>query len=597
MADETNPVALSAERPWPGMRPYREADAGYFFGRNAEVADLQARVERSMLTLLYGRGGLGKTSLVRAGLAPRLAGHAYLPVYMRPRALLADGGDPVAAASRAIEAAAQTAGVEASAAFDAPSLWELFHRESFGLWDTSNRLVTAVLVFDQFEEIFQLIDDEPAAAPRAKALLDNIAELVENRLPARLAAMDLPEGEAYRFDIAVKAFRVVLSFREDYLPQVRKLHAIVPAVIENHVRLEPLTGRQALEVVQKAGGILMDQGAARELVAGVGKPAGLLQRLLGLDTAGTEGAPDAALANLEVEPAILSVVCFYLNAERQRRGQSTIDVGLVKLKKPEDIFDDYYRKAMAAVDPQARRFVETHLVTAGGERVLYPVKAVAAEGAGLLKALAPLFDQGILRKEWFAGEQRLEISHDLLLRPIRAAAEVARAAAERRRRLWWLLALLGVAAVAFFAFWSYQRVRLEAEMESRERVFESLLVAYTPLQRDAGDPEHDRNRMSRLIEAGDQKSGGVDSLRQVLDGAIAIGGATDPITARRLREVAVDYVRLKIDRGDYGPQDLAPLLVRLRDIVGESCATGLTLADDERVFWFADRGGVPEACK
>ena len=65
-------VVLSQQRPWPGMRPYREQDAAFYFGRGAEIEDLRARTERSLLTLLYARGGLGKTSLLRAGLTPRL---------------------------------------------------------------------------------------------------------------------------------------------------------------------------------------------------------------------------------------------------------------------------------------------------------------------------------------------------------------------------------------------------------------------------------------------------------------------------------------------------------------------------------------------
>jgi hypothetical protein len=634
--DEAIHVALSADRPWPGMRPYRESDAGFFFGRDAETADLQARVERSMLTLLYGRGGLGKTSLVRAGMAPRLAGHAYLPVYLRPRALLADGSDPVVTTARAIEAAAKAAGVEATAAFDAPSLWELFHRDSFGLWDSSNRLVTAVLVFDQFEEIFQLIDDEPAAAPRVKALLDNIAELVENRLPARLAAMDLPEGEAYRFDIAAKDYRVVLSFREDYLPQVRKLHAIVPAVIENHVRLEPLSGRQALEVVEKAGGSLVDREAARALVAGVGRPAGLLQRLLGPAPAAADTAPDASLANLEVEPSILSVVCFYLNAERRQRGQSTIDVGLVKLKKPGDIFDDYYRKAMAAVDPQVRQFVETHLVTSDGERVLYPVKAVEAERGGLLRAIAPLLDQGILRKEWFAGEQRLEISHDLLLRPIREAAEQVRVLTERRRLRRRLL--LGAAATflttALLGYFVHDKV--QDSYARRVAALEAKLVTLVPLHPDWKDVEEERNIASALIYLENCRSvgstlvsklpkwieavlptdevdpcdptlfaalgpesiklSGVDALGRLLGMAVRVGDADHPITAREMRMTAVEYVQLKIDQGPYTPVQLSPLMAALRKTAGGLCAGEYWVRKDKKVKWFEDHGGVPEEC-
>jgi hypothetical protein len=592
-------VTLSAERPWTGMRPYREQDAAFYFGRGAEVDDLLTRTERSLLTLLYARGGLGKTSLVRAGLAPRLVERGWLPVYLRPRGLLDGARDPIAEAIRAVEAAARAGGVEATADFDAPSLWELFHRQAFDLWDASNRLVVPVLVFDQFEEIFQVIDDDPAAAPRVRALLEGIAELVENRLPQRLAGGDIPADEAQRFDIAAKDYRVVLSFREDYLPQMRKLRAIVPSVIENHVRLEPLTGRQALQVVEGAGRDLIDRDAATLLVRSVGRPAGLLQRLLD---------PQAGLAaggevmNVEVEPAILSVVCFHLNSERLQRRQSTIDVGLVKRKSAEDIFDDYYGSSVAKVSAGARDFVESSLVTQGGERVLYPMRALEAGDPALLGELQALLDQGILRKEWFAGEQRVEISHDLLLRPIRRAIESRRLQAVGRRRKQRLAVGLaaaligGVGAVAWYAM----DARLKSERAQRESVVEALLVAYVPLTDHPTEPEQLKTTMAELIAAVDAatgRAGSAQRLEQLYDFAIHVRALADRGSARRLRDFSVDYVQLKIDGGRFRADEVTALVQKLRSAAGQSCAQGLLLPDDRVVKWFSKRGGLPAECR
>jgi len=252
--------ALSEQSPWPGMRPYREADTDFFYGRDAEIGDLLSRTNRSLLTLLYGRAGLGKTSLVRAGLAPRLMQRGFFPVYLRPRPLLERGVDPVARVIETLAQAAKTHDVEATGSFEALSLWELFHRESFDFWDANNRIVVPVLVFDQFEEVFQVLDESSSALPRIKILLDSISELVENRVPARLTAMDIPDSDDYRFDMSSADYRVILSFREDYLPHVRQLRAIVPSVIENHVRLEPLDGVSPLgrELLSEAPVVAFD---------------------------------------------------------------------------------------------------------------------------------------------------------------------------------------------------------------------------------------------------------------------------------------------------------------------------------------------------
>ena len=590
-------TALSAERPWPGMRPYREQDSAFYFGRETEVEDLLLRTERSLLTLLYARGGLGKTSLVRAGLAPRLVERGFLPVYLRPRGLLDGGREPIAEAIRAVQAAVRSGGLEATAGFDAPSLWELFHRQAFDLWDAQNRLVTPVLVLDQFEEIFQIVDDDPAAAPRVRMLLEAIAELVENRLPQRLAGADFEAAPEQRFDLAAKDYRVVLSFREDYLPQVRKLRAIVPSVIENHVRLEPLTGRQALQVVQSAGRDLIDAEAAALLVQSVGRPAGLLQRLLD-PQAGVAAGGEAV--NVEVEPAILSVVCFHLNSERLQRGSATIDVGLVKVKTAQAIFDDYYRINIGQVDAAAREFVETRLVTPGGERVPYPMREVAAQGPVLVGAVNRLLEQGILRKEWFGGEQRLEISHDLLLRPIRQAMQ-RRADDAARKRFWRRgLAVAAVVVGAIGLALYLGAMKLKSEFAQRETIAEALLVAYVPLKASNDDPMEFKEHMAQLIGKVNPPSAGAAGLAQLdelFESAQSFALATTGIERRRLMEVAIDYVQLKVEAGRFEPADLQPLLLKLNGAVGQSCAQKFLVADDTRVRWFQDRGGIPADCR
>jgi hypothetical protein len=571
------------------MRPYREADTAYFFGREAEISDLLARTNRSMLTVLYGRAGLGKTSLVRAGLAPRLMARGYFPVYLRPRALLEDGRDPIPGVMRAVADAAKTYDVEASGSFDAPSLWELFHRESFAFWDVNNRIVAPVLVFDQFEEVFQVLDESGSALPQIKVLLDNISEVVENRIPARLSAMDLPDRDEYRFDMSSADHRVILSFREDYLPQVRQLYSIVPSVIENHLRLEPLDGEQARDVVRNAGKALVDATAAELLVQSVAHPAGLLQRLLNERLEAAKPASSPNLRDLVVDPAILSLVCFYLNGERQRRRQARIDVGLVKLKKPEDIFEEYYRWAIADVTSAVPRFVENALVTADGQRVLYPVKALDGQPAPVGAGIAKLLARGVLRREWFGGEERLEVSHDLLLRPIVEAQRAATRARDRKR----LFLRGGMAALAlgvglvWIVHASWQRA--EADRNQREAAMEAVLVATSP--------PHAKNEMASVIEAihgartPQQRAALLDRLLQA-----AVENVSQDEAMRGPPVFAATYVQLEVDRHANGFEPYNAVIAKLRAIVADACRQQFTLGDDPAVQWFKAHGGIPGEC-
>src|SRR3954447_8507825 len=60
------------QSPYPGLSPYDEGDSALFFGRRAECELVVANLLTSRLTVLYGPSGVGKSSLLRAGVIPRL---------------------------------------------------------------------------------------------------------------------------------------------------------------------------------------------------------------------------------------------------------------------------------------------------------------------------------------------------------------------------------------------------------------------------------------------------------------------------------------------------------------------------------------------
>src|SRR5215471_19496379 len=75
--------SVDPQHPWLGLASFTEEMRGYFYGRDDEVGELARRVQRKLLTILFGQSGLGKTSILRAGLVPRLRGQGYCPVYVR----------------------------------------------------------------------------------------------------------------------------------------------------------------------------------------------------------------------------------------------------------------------------------------------------------------------------------------------------------------------------------------------------------------------------------------------------------------------------------------------------------------------------------
>lgn len=66
-------------RPYPGLRAFAPDESNVFFARERETLQLIERLGRSSVVVVLGGSGSGKSSLVRAGLVPRLAAGAQVP--------------------------------------------------------------------------------------------------------------------------------------------------------------------------------------------------------------------------------------------------------------------------------------------------------------------------------------------------------------------------------------------------------------------------------------------------------------------------------------------------------------------------------------
>lgn len=408
-------VALDAQHPWPGLASFTEDASGYFHGRGDEVAELSRRVQRKLLTVLFGQSGLGKTSMLSAGVVPRLRPEGYCPVYVR-----VDYGPEAPSAAEQIKLAVLRATGAAGtwtrpgAAAQGESLWEFLHHRDDELRDASGRPVVPLLIFDQFEEIFTLAQADAAGRRRAAGFLEDLADLVENRPPKTLEAkLETDEGLAERFDFSRAAYRVLIALREDYLAHLEGLKAAMPSITQNRMRLARMTGAQALEAVLGPGGALVTREVAESIVRFV--------------------AGGAELRNAEVEPSLLSLVCRELNNARLAQGRDTISIDLLAGSNA-TILSDFYERALADQPAAVRRFVEDDLLTESGyrenvaeERVL---KALAAAGAtpDAPAALATLVNRRLLRIEERLDVRRVELTHDVLCAVVKASR------AERRER-------------------------------------------------------------------------------------------------------------------------------------------------------------------
>lgn len=415
------PVAtVDEQNPWLGLVSFTEETRSYFHGREEEGAELSRRVQRKLLTILFGQSGLGKTSILQAGLVPRLRPEGFCPVYVRidydPRS-----PSPSEQIKRAVFAATVAAGTwtQSGSAVSGETLWEFLHHRDDVLKDANGRTLIPILIFDQFEEIFTLAQTDDAGRRRAQEFLADLADLVENRPPVALEArIDRDEADAAKFDFARADYRILISLREDYLAHLEGLKAQMPSVTQNRMRLARMTGAQAVAAVRAPAPHLVSVSVAESVVRFV--------------AGGTD------LAHAEVEPSLLSLICRELNNTRLAQGQAEISADLLAGSR-DTILSEFYERALADQPPGVRIFVEDVMLTDSGfresvaeERVR---KGFAAAGA-TPDALAKLVDRRLLRVEDRLDLRRVEITHDVLCSVIGAsrAARHEREALENSKR-------------------------------------------------------------------------------------------------------------------------------------------------------------------
>lgn len=201
------PPAPIPGSPYKRLDYYGENDRPLFFGRDQEIERLAALIHAHRLVLLYGASGTGKTSLLRAGVIPRLKnsdpGYTLIPV----RAL-----EDVRVSIRS--AIARQMDGETSTPDE--SLVKTLAK-------ATKELGPIVLVIDQFEEFFVHFEAETR-----RQIIDELAALYE--------AQDVP-------------VKIVFSVREDYLARMGELETRMVEIFRVRFQLQPLAPAQARQTI------------------------------------------------------------------------------------------------------------------------------------------------------------------------------------------------------------------------------------------------------------------------------------------------------------------------------------------------------------
>lgn len=498
---------MSKPRRYAGASPFQENQSNIFFGRESAAVWLHRMIKQETIVVLHAKSGIGKSSLIRAGILPRLRKDNSLePLEFRLFASASGKEGPLATTKQVIRKRLP-ARSEADTPIDKllpndQSLWRILKEIQIQrIIDDSDQARNdppLLLIFDQFEELFTYSRREQLV------FRSELAEAMSHIMPQRYwDILSLYEGMEGPLTPAEKRLmmqpmhiHVLFSIREDRLHLLGELSDYLPNINKNWFKLDHLNAEEAARAIEAPA-----RQPGEFATAAFEYETGLKKEIINYLSGEYEG----------IESAQLQVICDAIDRKMAGRPDRVATKEIVG--DLENITANYYWEKINAIgDPEqeeaARKLIEEQLIFEEGERRLTLYEGQVLESGVSEETLDLLVDSYLLRAEPdLRGGYNYEISHDSLVNPILEAknerlvqerwAEQERKEAEQRQRLEEemianrrakrlniiLTILLFVSLVAVgFSIWSYQAAkdrRIEAEnlLEKFKAAQEELLEA------------------------------------------------------------------------------------------------------------------------
>jgi tetratricopeptide (TPR) repeat protein len=494
MSERTLPAS-----PYKGLAAYSEEDAPFFFGREEERRNIISNLTASRLTLLYGASGVGKSSVLRAGVVPdlRRLARKNTDESGSPEFAVAVFNtwrdDPVARLTACVrESVIQTLDDQAVEQAAAPSSLV----DTFRSW-TSLIGGTLLVILDQFEDYFLYHRHEKGEGSFAF----EFSRLVNCR------------------DLRVN---FLISVRDDTYSRLDFLEKDIPGLFDNFLRI-PYLNREATRaaIIKPIEQYNRFYGAGRKRIS-------IEQELVEEVLKGPSKAraarsdpdqPEPSNTSAVIETPFLQLVMTSLWNEEMRSGSTTLRLETLKrLGGVDSIVETHLSEAMNKLSRKERAIAASvfhYLVTPSGHKMAYAVTDLAKQAQLDQRATTELLeklargDNRILRPFAFPerqDEQCYEISLDVLAAPIldwRTRAEEKARLVGRLRFLTLALIVMSLLTAAGFVYARTERaLRREEEAKLRAvkagNVNSQILAQLYKVLIGTDDPEEARNNAKEI---------------------------------------------------------------------------------------------------
>ena len=427
--------------PWLGLKTYSEGQILY--GRSEEINALSQDILFNRQTVVYGKSGIGKSSLLNAGVFPILRRSNMFPVNVRldhkskkinyceqiqrcvEESLHSLRRDVVGKDGKK-QILENLKGQKKELCAVVPndegeSLWEYFHRHVF--YNDLGEEIQPVIVFDQFEEIFTICKEEETR----RQFFDQLADLINDVPPSyiyketdksedELDTVDdgvidgnedfvlieddeEEESQAYNY-LQEPKFHVVITLREDFLSYLERYTTNIPLLKHNRYCLRPLSDDQAGIIITDPVPGLISDDVAVEIICKI------------TDSNSNEFKLGDGVAQLEVDSAILSLFLSELYKKKAPE-DTTISKELVQAIG-DNIISSFYEETIARISEKSAEYLERRLVTDDERRdSIFEDRALLR---GVTKEeLKYLKDERLIHEfPWNDDGMRIEFMHDIL---------------------------------------------------------------------------------------------------------------------------------------------------------------------------------------
>jgi tetratricopeptide (TPR) repeat protein len=407
---EQNKIQEKVDR-YPGLWPFVTAQSELFFGREEEKRVLLQHVKTSTVTVLFAKSGVGKSSLLNAGVVPLLSAAEYETVNVQfTKTKIEQEGRNFTPMQLFRSALSPWSGRIPSPFPDLPCrLWEEYKSCLF-------RHPKQVFVFDQFEELFAYGSDDIVD------FLNELSELIHELPPSRVTKklLEIPKEERTEEQIAWGArpqIRLIFAIRSDRLSDLQKVDELIPGIFSNRYELQPMNDNNAKLAIQKPAeddrpDYFCSDPFSFDPIA--------LQRII-------NNLKDEHTG--EIEPAQLQIICRYIEDLVKQSGEARIDKITVEVfdadKETDNVLHNYYEKQLLLLgnpDEQllCRNLLENDLLEKVNETYVRPRlsegKVIERLNDRLL--LQRLLATRLIKAETDEGITYYQLSHDSLRDPI-----------------------------------------------------------------------------------------------------------------------------------------------------------------------------------